>query len=432
MEIAVILLTLLLSAFFSGSEIAFVVANRLRVEVLARREGIVGPLVRTFLENPASFLTTTLVGNNIALVVYSTMMAFYLNPPLERFFSNTIVVGSAAVDIVVLAAQTVIASIIVLFFGEILPKSIMRERANHAVFYLAVPLRITYYLLLPIVMLASGASSLLVRLFRAEPGAFAQFMRRDFEVIIQESKASGELELDEDESELLSNVFAMNTIRVKESMAPRTDIEAVEKSTPVEDVLARFIENGHSKMPVYHENIDNIVGVVFAYDLFRRPVDMSAIMRPAKFVPESKRSKDLLREFLATNTSVAVVIDEYGGTAGLVTREDLLEELFGDIQDEFDIEEEVLRQTGEHSYIASGRVRLDELEDRFGITLPEGDYETIAGYLLERIGSIPAPQEHFRHDGFAFDILKATASRIDLVRLTRVEPKVAPDSEDAA
>lgn len=419
MEIAIILLMLALSAFFSGSEIAFVVANRLRVEVLARREGVVGPIVRDFLENPSTFLTTTLVGNNIALVVYSTLTAFYLNPPLERFFTAA-GLAEGGLGVAVLGTQTIIASILVLLLGEILPKSLVREVANQAVFVLAIPLRISYYVLLPIVKLAAGAASLLVRLFRAEPDAFAQFIRRDFEVIIQESKASGELELDEDESELLSNVFAMNTIRVKESMVPRTDVEAVEESMPVEELLARFIQTGRSKVPVYKDNIDNIVGVVFAYDLFDQPASLQDMVRPATFVPESKRSKDLLREFLSTNTSVAIVIDEYGGTAGIVTREDLLEELFGDIQDEFDIETEVLRQTGENSYIASGRVDTDELRDRFDVDIPEGDYETLAGYLLERIGSIPSPQEHFEFDGYRFEILKATTNRIDLVRILRL------------
>jgi CBS domain containing-hemolysin-like protein len=419
MEIAIIVLMLALSAFFSGSEIAFVVANRLRVEVLARREGIVGPIVRDFLQNPSTFLTTTLVGNNIALVVYSTLMAFYLDPPLERFFS-TAGLSDPGLGFAVLGTQTLVASVLVLLLGEIIPKSLMREVANQAVFVLAVPLRASYYLLLPVVKLAAGAASLLVRLFRAEADAFAQFIRRDFEVIIQESKASGELELDEDESELLSNVFAMNTIRVKESMVPRTDIEAVEESLPVAELLARFIESGHSKLPVFKDNIDNIVGVVFAYDLFDRPAALQDMVRPAKFVPESKRSKDLLREFLSTNTSVAIVIDEYGGTAGIVTREDLLEELFGDIQDEFDIETEVLRQTGENSYIASGRVDTDELRDRFNVDVPEGDYETLAGYLLERIGSIPSPHEQFQFDSYRFDILKATTNRIDLVRITRL------------
>lgn len=421
MELAVILLMLALSAFFSGSEIAFVVANRLRVEVLAPRDGVVGPIVRDFLQNPSGFLTTTLVGNNIALVVYSTLMALYLNPPLQGLYSGA-GLAEGALDVAVLATQTLIASIIILLFGEILPKSAMREAANHAVFYLAVPLRISYYILLPMVKLAALSASLLIKLFRAEADTFAQFIRRDFEVIIQESKASGELELDEDESELLSNVFSMNTIRVKESMMPRTDVVAVEENTPIDDLLARFIETGHSKLPVYKENIDNIVGMVFAYDLFDHPSSVAEIIRPAQFVPESKRSKDLLREFLATNTSVAIVIDEYGGTAGLVTREDLLEELFGDIQDEFDTDTEILRQAGDGTLIASGRVHIDEIMEEFGFEIPEGDYETVAGYLLERIGAIPAPSDDYEFDGFRFEILKASTNRIDLVRISYVIP----------
>ncbi len=427
MEFAIILLMLLLSAFFSGSEIAFVVANRLRVEVLARREGVVGPIVRDFLENPATFLTTTLVGNNVALVVYSTLMALYLNPPLEQFFAGVAGLERDGLDLAVLGAQTVVAGLIVLVVGEILPKSIMRETANHAVFYLAVPLRFSYYVLLPMVKLAAFSASLLIRLFRAEADTFAQFIRRDFEVIIQESKASGEWDLDEDESELLSNVFAMDALRVKESMMPRTDVVAVEEKTSIEDLLVRFIQTGHSKLPVYRENIDHIVGVVFAYDLFHQPARLTDVIRPAKFVPESKRSKDLLREFLSTNTSIAVVIDEYGGTAGLVTREDLLEELFGDIQDEFDTETEVLRMSGDGSLIASGRVHIDEIKEEFGIEIPEGDYETVAGYLLERIGAIPAPQDHYQFDGFRFDVLKATTNRIDLVRIAQ-EPRPQPEN----
>ena len=422
MLILVILLMLALSAFFSGSEIAFVVANRLRVEVVARREGLVGPIVRQFLHNPATLLTTTLVGNNIALIVYSTLMAFYLDPPLAALFTDVVGLGEAGVEVAVLVTQTVIASFVVLVFGEIIPKSIMREVANHAVFVLAVPLRVTYYVLLPMVKIAAWASSLLLRLFRADADTLAQFIRRDFEVIIQESKASGELELDEEESELLANVFAMSSIRVKESMVPRTNVMAVEEGTSIEELQRRFIETGLSKLPVYRENIDHIVGIVFAYDLFQHPSSLEALMRPAQFVPESKRSKDLLRHFLATNTSVAVVIDEYGGTAGLVTREDLLEELFGDIQDEFDTEEVILRPSGPNAYVAGGRVHIDELAERFGVELQEGDYETVAGYLLERIGTIPAPKDEYALDGYRFVILKATANRIDLVRIIREAP----------
>lgn len=423
MEIIGVIIALTLSAFFSGSEIAFVVANRLRVEVLARRSGIVGPLVRKLLHNPDEFLTTTLVGNNVVLVLYSTLMAFYLQPPLEYLFEGQLAMSDGSADVAVLISQTIIASVLVLIVGEVLPKTIMREIATSAVFFLAVPLRITYYVLLPLIKIAGWSASVLVRLFGPNSGSLAQFMRRDFEVIIQESKESGTLDLDEGNMALLTNVFAMSSKRIKESMVPRTGIYAIEEKTPIEVVRDRFIETGHSKMPVYRENIDNIVGMAFAYDLFQRPSSLQEMIRPAKFVPESKKSKDLLREFLSTGTSIAVVIDEYGGTAGLVTREDLLEELFGDIQDEFDVDQEILRQSGENVFTVSGRVHLDELEEHFGIALPEGDYETVAGYLIERLGTIPVTRDEFDLDDYHFVILKSTPSRVDLVRIIRTPPK---------
>ncbi|WP_456427761.1 hemolysin family protein [Rhodocaloribacter sp.] len=423
MELFLILLMLGLSAFFSGSEIAFVAANRLRVEVFARRGGRAAPTVRRFLQNPSALLTTTLVGNNLALVIYSTLMAFYLEPPLQHFFGQSLSLSPATAEGLVLVTQTLIASVIVLLFGEILPKTIMREFANRAVFLMAVPLRITYALLLPLIKIAGWSATALIRLFGADADTFTQFMRRDFELMIEESKQSGELDLDEEESELLSNVFAMSTIRVKESMVPRTEIVAVEEHTSLEVLRQRFIESGHSKLPVYRENIDNIVGIAFAYDLFDEPKSLAEMMRPAYFVPETKLSKDLLREFLATNTSIAIVIDEYGGTAGLVTIEDLLEELFGDIQDEFDTEDDILRQVSDDTYLVSGRVEIDELEDRFGIRLSDGDYETVAGYLLEHTGSIPKPNDEFEFDGYRFTVVQATANRIDLVRITRLPSK---------
>lgn len=411
---------LALSAFFSGSEIAFVVANRLRVEVEARRSGFAGRTVTAFMQHPSRFLTTTLVGNNLALVVYSTMVAFYLQEPLDHFWSTTVGLRAGS-EVAALATQTLIASIVVLILGEILPKSILREVANQAVFVLAIPLRITYILLLPLIKLAEWSSSLIIKLFRADADSFSQFMRRDFEVIIQESRESGELELAEDESALLSNVFALSAIRVKESMVPRTDVVGVEESTPIEVLRERFIETGHSKLPVYRDNIDKIVGVAFAYDLFQEPTSLTEMMRPVQFVPAAKRSKELLRDFLASNTSVAVVIDEYGGTAGLVTREDLLEELFGDIQDEFDAESPLLHSVSEGTFEASGRASLDELAEKFGVELPPGDYETVAGYLLEKLGFIPDRKEEFASDGYRFTILKASTNRIDLVRITRSE-----------
>jgi len=419
LAVFLIALTLLLSAFFSGSEIAFVTVNRLRVEVLARRGGVVGPIVQRFLKEPGTLLTTTLVGNNLALVIYSTLLAIYLKEPLASLFGETMGLAPAAVDVLTLAVQTVVGSAVVLVIGEIIPKSLLREVATRAVFALALPLRITYFLLLPLIKVAGWTAALLIRFVRVDADTFSQFMRRDFELMIEESKKSGELDLDEDESELLSNVFAMGSIRVKESMVPRTDIEAVEVSTPIAQVRDAFVNTGHSKLPVYRDNIDHIVGIAFAYDLFEHPESLEAMMREVRFVPETKLSKDLLREFLAANASIAVVIDEYGGTAGLVTTEDLLEELFGDIQDEFDTEPHVLRRIDDHTIVVSGRVDIDELEEKVGWVLPEGDYETVAGYLLDRLGTIPAVRDEVEVDGIRFTILQASANRIELVRARR-------------
>lgn len=418
MEVFFIVLTLVLSAFFSGSEIAFVAANRLRVEVFARRGGLVGRVVSEFLENPAKLLATTLVGNNFALVIYSTLIAFYLEGPFNSFYANTLGLQEGAAGALAFGTQTIVAALVVLIIGEIIPKSVLREMANRAVFMLALPLKITYYLLLPMIVLAQWTAGLLMRLLKADSESFTQFMRRDFELMIEESKRTGELDLDEEESTLLSNVFAMSTILVKESMCPRTDIVALEESASLTEVRDVFVESGHSKIPVYRDNIDNIVGIAFAYDLFKDPESLATMMRPATFVPETKLSKELLQEFLAKNTSIAIVIDEYGGTAGLVTSEDLLEEIFGDIQDEFDTDEHTLRKINQTAVIASGRVHIDELSEKMDIELPEGDYETLAGYLLERLGAIPEPKAEIDLDGYRFAILRATANRIDMVRIT--------------
>jgi len=426
MELAFIMVALVLSAFFSGSEIAFVAANRLRVEVFARRGGLVGGLASDFLEKPATLLTTTLVGNNLALVIYSTLVALYLEAPLQALFGDLLGAPGAA-DALALVVQTIIASVVVLIVGEIIPKSILREIANRAVFWLALPLRFFYFLLLPLILISRWTATGLMKLLRADTDSFSDFIRRDFELLIEESKRTGELDLDEEESTLVSNVFAMGTIRVKESMVPRTEIKAIDENTPIDILQQEFVASGHSKIPVYRENIDNIVGVVFAYDLFDQPESIQEIIRPATFVPESKLSKELLKDFLDSKTSIAIVIDEYGGTAGLITAEDCLEEIFGDIQDEFDVDENMLRVLSDTAVIASGRLEIDELEEATGWKLPEGDYETLAGYLLERLGTIPKVRDEFELDKFRYAILRATSNRIDMVRMSVVEnPEEGP------
>ncbi|NNE34889.1 MAG: HlyC/CorC family transporter [Rhodothermales bacterium] len=430
MIIALIVITLFLSAFFSSSEIAFVAANRLRVEMRSRDYGFIGRITSHFVGNPTTMLTTTLVGNNLSLVIYSTAAAYFLEPPLEHFFSSVVGFETATTGLSVLIGQTTIASIVVLLFGEIIPKSYVREIANRAVFYLALPLRVAYYVLLPLTSIAHGFSSALMRVFRTERSEFQLLLRKDFELLIEEGVDRGALELDEDEQTLLTNMFAMDSMIIKESMVPRTDVVALEDTGTIEEARKKFMESGFSKLPVYHENIDDIVGVAFAQDLFKSPKSLSDMMRQPAFVPDSRPSKELLTELLNRNQSIAIVLDEYGGMAGIITLEDLLEELFGDIQDEFDTDEDIMRQLGADVFLLSGRVELDMLEERFNLVLPEGDYETVAGFILENLGQIPSPQESFQIANYEVTVIRSSASRIDLVRLTRKDAPstAAPES----
>jgi CBS domain containing-hemolysin-like protein len=416
--IALIVLMLGLSAFFSGSEIAFVTANRLKTEVRARQSGWVGRIVQEFISDPGTFLTTTLVGNNIALIVYSTLMSVLLEAPLVGFFEGTL--GLASAGGWVLLTQTVVAALIVLVIGEVIPKSLLREPSGGVLFALAVPLKLTYYLFWFLIKLAGWTSGLLVRLAGTPADTLQQFIRRDFELVIRESRATGAIDLDEEESEILTNVFELRTLRVKDSMVPRTEVRAVEEGSSLAEVRDVFVETGFSRLPVYRENIDRITGVVLAHDLFHAPESLSAILRPVRVVPESKLAKDLLFDYLRTGTTLAVAVDEYGGTAGIVTLEDLLEELFGDIRDEHDPAAAPIRQLDERTYLLQGRVELENLCDATGITLPEGDYDTVAGYLLDRMGSVPDARESVDLDGYRFTVVEASANRIDVVRLMRL------------
>lgn len=411
MAISVIISTLFLSAFFSGTEIAFVAANRLRVEMHARRRGVLGRLVTFFSESPARLLTTTLVGNNIALVIFSTAMALVLAEPLSRYIAG---------ESPQLIVQTLIAAIVVLLIGEILPKTIMRETANRAVFFLAIPLIVTYTALFPLVLLVGWISQLLLKGFGGASDQLTRFSRRSFEKIIEENVERGSLDLDAEETEMLTNVFELHAIRAKECMTPRTEIRAISEDTSLEDFQHLCIETGYSKIPVYRKNIDTIIGIAFAYDLFEHPGTLENVVRPARFVPESKPAKELLREFRDSHRSIVIVIDEYGGTAGLITREDLLEELFGDIQDEFDPEDDVMSVVAPRVYRFKGKAEIDEINERFNLAIPTGDYETIAGFILDQKGVIPTANDRLVVGNFQIEILKASKNRIDLVQLSIV------------
>lgn len=422
-EFLLIILTILFSAFFSGSEIAFVSANRLKLEIESRKDSWTGRIVQNFADHPDQFLTTTLVGNNIVNVLYATLMTIFLVAPItnisERWF------GAMPSPVAMLVVQTVIASLIIMIFGEILPKALFRMHADWWVRVIAIPQQIFHWLLKPFIMLANGASNLIIKIVQPDSEQAEQFFRRqDVELIFKELRDTGGSDLDKEDSEILHNVLELSNKRVKESMIPRTDMVGVEKNTSIEETLSIFISSGFSKLPVYQETIDDVVGVIFAYDLFNNPENLTEIMRPIKLVPASQKSKDLLSEFRKSNISVAVVIDEYGGTAGMVTIEDLLEEVVGDIQDEYDTEDDIIKKLSPDTYVISGGVEIEELiEAHPQITLPADStqYETIAGYIIHSLGRIPNVNEELVLDGCKIIISKATSSRIETVKLIVTE-----------
>jgi putative hemolysin len=418
-EWLLIIIIILLSGFFSGAEISFVSANRLRLEIRSRKKSISSGYLNFFVRNPDTFLSTTLIGNNIVNVVYATLMALFLTGPIVETYRSLF--DSDPTAGTVLISQTVIASVIILLFGEIIPKSIFRLHADRLMPLIALPFGIIRIVLTPLIYISNNTAEKIIRFFQPNSQTVKSFFgREDIEMLFREIGNDAQSDIDRDDSEILTNVLEMSGKRVKESMVPRTDIVAVEKGEDIPAVLKTFMSSGYSRLPVYEESVDNIIGHVIAYDLFKNPKTLDELIHPIKHVPSTQKSTDLLSEFRRTNASIAIVIDEYGGTAGLVTIEDLIEEVVGDIQDEYDEEETLLKKLKDGSYILSGNVEIDDLTELYPeVVMPfeKQDYETVAGYIINHIGRIPKMNEEIHIDNMKFIITKATHSRIEIIKL---------------
>ncbi|MCH8558076.1 MAG: hemolysin family protein [Balneolia bacterium] len=417
-QLLIIAFMLLLSGFFSGSEIGYVASNRLRLEIRSRENTLSAHYLAYFLRNPDSYLSTTLVGNNVVNVAYATLMTLFLISPITDIWLWAF--DAEPTQLAMLILQTVTASVLILIMGEVIPKGIFRVHADRLIPIVIFPIAITNIILRPFIWVANTIAQKIVKTINPDADSVEEFFRReDFEMIFREIGSNVESDIDEDDSEILTNVLEMSSMRVKESMIPRTEIIAVDITSSLEEVLNTFITSGYSKIPVYEGSIDNIKGVIFAYDLFKKPNDIEEIIRPVKYVPSSQRSTDLLSEFRRLNISLAVVIDEYGGTAGLVTSEDLIEEVVGDIQDEYDTEETIMKKLSGGRYIFSGNLEIEDIEENFpeiGLNDADSDFETIAGYIISEIGRIPKVGEVVRINGLVFTIVKASHSRIEVVK----------------
>lgn len=399
-QLIVLLVLIILSAFFSSTELAFIVANRLKLEIKAKSKNITAVNALHFVNNTQDFFSTILISNNIVNIAFASLSAV--------FFS--VYFGLSEYEVLI------VSSLILLFLGELLPKYFARELADRFVLIVSVPLRMISVLLFPFVKSLSHLSNLTTKSQQQQAdNIYHLFDKEDVKLLVDESHKAGKVK--KQEGSFIAKVFELGDQKVYEALTPRTEIVGIEINQSIDEAISTFIESGFSKLPVYEDNLDNIKGVILAKDLFTNPETVSSILREVQFYPETKKSLEILSEFLAQNMSIAVVVDEFGGTAGIVTVEDIIEELFGEIKDEYDVDENICRKISKDSYIISGKVEVDLINEKYHLNIPVGNYETIGGFIIEKIGKIPKQGETFLIEDFQILIIRADKVRIDLIKL---------------
>lgn len=402
-----ICLILLLSAFFSGLEIAFVSSNKMLLEMEREHRSLTTRILDRFYRRQSDFITTLLVGNNIALVIYGILMAHLIQ-------SNPLV-------------NTLIATVIVLFVGEFLPKTLFRINPNRAMHFCAVPALFFYFLLWPVSRITSLLAKLLLRCFGLKMKSVQKqnFTKTDLDHLIQSNiDAQGDEEDVEDEVIMFQNALDFGEVRVRDCVVPRTEIVAAPLTASFSQVLNLFIDNGISKLIIYKEDIDDIVGYLHSSEMFRLKTtdDWTKHIRHLPIIPETMPAQKLLTTFITQKKTLAVVVDEFGGTAGIVSLEDLVEEIFGDIQDEHDTEHYVAKDLGGGEYLLSGRLEIEKANELFSLNLPESDeYQTVGGFILAVYQSFPKLNEIITYKHFEFKIVETTNTQIKLVRLKITE-----------
>jgi CBS domain containing-hemolysin-like protein len=416
----IILISILGSAFFSGIEIAFVSANKLKIELDKSRGKIGAKILSWFNKHASNFIAFLLLGNNIALVVYGIYMEQILNQPLTGLLPAPF--DSA---FFILTAQTIISTIIILIVAEFLPKIIFRINSNKILSFFSFLLAPLYILLTPLVFtfiqMSKGILKVVLR-SKIDDDNYT-FSSIDLDYYIKEFHDKEAESEDEKDIQIFQNAIEFQELKIRDCMVPRTDIVAVSEDTGLDELKKIFAESGHSKLIVYKDSIDNIIGYVHVFDLFRRPKSIKGILRDLIFVPETMQANTFMSKLIKENKSIAVVLDEFGGTSGIITLEDLMEEIFGEIEDEFDHDQLVERKIDDHTFIFSARQEIDHLNQTYELGLEEHDeYETLGGYIIHHHESIPRKGEHLEINGKQFEILAAGNTKIDLIKL-RIPPK---------
>ncbi len=408
-----ILIVLAFSAFFSGMEIAFISSNKLRHELDKKSKSISSKILDIFYRNPSQFISTMLVGNNIALVIYGLLMAMLLEPCIAKIVSN---------DALIVLIQSIISTILILFTGEFIPKTIFKINPNLSLNLFAIPLFLFYIILYPISIFSSSLSYILLRIAgvkNIKKSSDRTLGKVDLDYFIQQSLEDGQKKSDMDtEVKIFQNALDFSNVRLRDCIVPRTEIIACDTEATTEEIKSKFIETGLSKIVVFNENIDDVIGYIHSSELFKNPEDWTQSIQTVPIVPETMAANKLMKTLMQDKKSLAVVVDEFGGTAGIVTLEDLVEEIFGEIEDEHDTKSHIAKKVGDQEYVLSGRLEIDTINEMFGLNLPESDdYVTIAGFILHFYQKFPKLNETVIIDKYTFKIVKVTATKIEIVRM---------------
>lgn len=400
------------SAFFSGMEIAFVSSNRMLAEMDKDKQKFSSRFLQTFYRHPNNFVSTMLVGNNIALVVYGILFA--------ELFDHTLFKGMDATFTV--PADTILSTLIVLFTGEFLPKTLFKSNANRLLTFFALPAYLCYVVLWPISRFSTMLSRIILRIFGVKvekEKSDDAFTKVDLDYLVQTSIDNAENEDDIDEEvKIFQNALDFADTKVRDCMVPRTEIKAVEDNCSLDELMTVFVESGKSKIIVYHEDVDHITGYIHSSEMFRQPEKWLDNIQQMPYVPETMTARKLMQMFLQQKKSLAVVVDEFGGTSGIVSLEDIVEEIFGEIEDEHDSSNYVAKQLPDGEYILSARLEIDTINEKFDLDLPESEeYMTLGGLILHYYQSFPKLNEVVKIGRFEFRIIKNTMTKIELVRL---------------
>ena len=412
-----ILICIVSIGFFAGIEIAFISVNKLNIELRKKQGTIAGRILSRFMEKPSEFIGTSLVGVNILLVIYGSLMTAFTKSYLDGLpypFNS---------EYLHLIIDTLIATVIILVFAEFLPKALFRFKAEAVLTFFSIPVLLIYYVLSPIARVFVSISEFILKyLFNVRiKDSQAVFNRVDLEIFVKQSLHGHESESNMTSggvnTELFENALYLVNVKIRKCMVPRNEVEAVEVNTPISEVRKRFIETKLSKIIVYDGSIDNILGYLHHLDLNRRPQSIRSVLHNITAVPEAMSAVDLMNRFTKERKSIAWVIDEFGGTAGIVTMEDVLEEIFGDINDEYDVEEHVEKQISANEFLFSGRLELDYLNEKYNFHLPTDTSETLSGYIIANHETIPKSKDRIFIDKYEFDVLLVSNTRIETVKM---------------